>query len=286
MANPQKENGYTPIANEILDALCRIRISGEARQVLDVILRKTYGFNKKEDRIALSQLCLGTGLKKSTICKAITKLIVMNLVTKKGNDTGSLYRFNKDFDTWKPLPKKVTLPKKEKVITKKGNNRYPKRDIQKTITKDTFTKDTRPLPFKSGPDTREESFNRAYDMYGKKVARAAAWKSWKKIEEKDHPSIFAAIPKHNALPDNRKEGGKYKPYFSTWLNQRRWEDELQSSAAPPPTLRCKACGKDASSNHRRVQGGVVHNECFDQPVNQNLQSLKAGKEIFKSMPRT
>ena len=47
MANPQKENGYTSIANDIVEALAGIRIPGEARQCLDVILRKTYGWNKK-----------------------------------------------------------------------------------------------------------------------------------------------------------------------------------------------------------------------------------------------
>ena len=133
MSSPQLENGYTKIANELLDALCRIRISGEARQVLDFIIRKTYGFNKKEDIIALSQICLGTGLKKSTTCKATNKLISMNMITKKDNALGNIYRFNKDFDSWKPLPKKITLPKKEMSVTKKGNNRYPKRDIQKKL---------------------------------------------------------------------------------------------------------------------------------------------------------
>jgi phage replication O-like protein O len=49
--SPQKEHGYTPIANEIYDAFVRTRISGEARQVLDCIIRKTYGYNKKEDKI-------------------------------------------------------------------------------------------------------------------------------------------------------------------------------------------------------------------------------------------
>jgi len=63
MAEPQKENGYTPIANEIMEALCRIRIPGEERQVLDCILRKTYGWNKCEDAISLTQFMEMTGLK-------------------------------------------------------------------------------------------------------------------------------------------------------------------------------------------------------------------------------
>lgn len=113
--------------------------------MLDFIIRKTYGFNKKDDAIALSQFCLGTGLKKNTVCRAIAHLLYLNLITKKENDVANVYRFNKDFDSWKPLPKKRTFSKKRIIVTKKENNRTPKRDIQKTVTKDTITKDTTPI---------------------------------------------------------------------------------------------------------------------------------------------
>lgn len=138
MASPQLENGYTSIANELYEAWAKIRIPGEARQVLDVIIRKTYGFHKKEDQISLSQFCLATGLKKPTVCKAIKKLVVINLITKKGNKTGEIYSLNKDFNTWKPLPKKVTLPKKVITVTQKANKSLPK----KVHTKDIYTKET------------------------------------------------------------------------------------------------------------------------------------------------
>lgn len=145
MANPQAEDGYTRIANEIMDALARIRIPGEARQVLDVILRKTYGWNKRTDRISLSQFVEGTGLSKVHISQAIDKLINLNLIitekgkgsiTEKGKAISYIYEFNKDFDSWQPLPKKVTLPKKVKSITEKGNKPLPK----KGTTKDTIQK--------------------------------------------------------------------------------------------------------------------------------------------------
>lgn len=108
MANPQIENGYTRIANEIMDALAKIRIPGQARQVLDFILRKTYGWNKKTDMISLSQFVEGTGLSKVAVCKGINKLLGMNIITKK-----------------------VMLPKKVM-------RRYPKRYIQKTLLQKTY----------------------------------------------------------------------------------------------------------------------------------------------------
>ena len=97
METPQLEDGYVRIANKIMEALARIRIPGESRQVLDAIIRKTYGWGKTKDKISLSQFVKMTGLKKVTVCKAISKLKQMNIITQKGN------------------------------ITNKGNAHYPKR---------------------------------------------------------------------------------------------------------------------------------------------------------------
>ena len=140
MANPQCENGYTRIANELLEAIAKIRIPGEARQIFDTILRKTYGFGKKEDSISLSQFVLSTSLLKNHICDSLLKLKKMNLITEKGNEYIKMYSINKDFQSWKPLPKKVTLPKKVIPITEKGNESLPKKvttiDNKETITKE------------------------------------------------------------------------------------------------------------------------------------------------------
>lgn len=140
MASPQKENGYTAIANEILDALCRTRISGEARQVLDVILRKTYGYNKKADHISLSQFVEATGIHKPEVCRALHKLEEMNIIAKSEGGVANRYVFVKNYESWKPLAKKQTLAKKPMTVGNIANNRWQKSHIQKT--KDNITKDT------------------------------------------------------------------------------------------------------------------------------------------------
>lgn len=131
MASPQKENGYTPIANEIMEALARIRINGEAMQVLLVILRKTYGFQKKEDAISLSQFTELTGLKRQTVYKGVQKLLRLKIVTQKGSTFTKKYCFIKDYSLWKPEPKKVTGTQKGSTGTQKGSEGNPKRVIQK-----------------------------------------------------------------------------------------------------------------------------------------------------------
>ena len=105
---PQLEDGYTKIANELLEALARTRLSGESRQILDIIIRKTYGFNKTNDEIALSQFVTATGMSKPSVVRAIRKLQSMNIIFKDDNGSMVNYKINKYYLTWRPLSKKIT----------------------------------------------------------------------------------------------------------------------------------------------------------------------------------
>jgi phage replication O-like protein O len=142
MANPQAENGHIDIANEIIEALAGIRISGEEMQCLWVIFRKTYGWKKKFDWIALSQFERMTGIKRPNIVRALSKLIDKNIVIKKDNSFNVSYGFQKDYKKWKPLSKKITVIKKDKAIIKKDKKSLSKKIHTKdNSTKDTFTKE-------------------------------------------------------------------------------------------------------------------------------------------------
>jgi len=98
MASPQKENGYTPIAHTIMEALAKIKIPGQARQILDVIFRKTYGWNKLDDKISLKQFVEFTGLSKVRICRGIQRLLSMNIITKNGNAMSYFTKNGNDHD--------------------------------------------------------------------------------------------------------------------------------------------------------------------------------------------
>ncbi len=132
--NPQKEHGYTGIANEIIEALCRTNLSPYESRILWCIFRKTYGFQKKEDWIALSQLVTLTGMRKSHVSRAKKKLLDRKIVTQTGNKIA----FNKFYTQWRELPKLVT-------VTQTGNPELPKQVIplpKQGHTKETYTKET------------------------------------------------------------------------------------------------------------------------------------------------
>ena len=131
MASPQLENGYTRLANEILEALSTVQMSGTEWQFVMCLFRKTYGFNKKEDWITGSQIVLMTGLKKERVSEAKKRLLERKIVTEKRNNIS----FQKDYEQWVELRKSVTgvTEKRNKVLRKSVNTI----DNKDTITKDT-----------------------------------------------------------------------------------------------------------------------------------------------------
>ncbi|TBU86819.1 hypothetical protein DNK44_22035 [Pseudomonas dryadis] len=43
-----------------------------------------------------------------------------------------------------------------------------------------------------------------------------------------------ALPAHCSQPDWLKDNGQFVPLPASWLNGKRWDDELAPSGAPPP----------------------------------------------------
>lgn len=179
MANPQKENGHIPIANEIAEWLAYYRLSGQEYQVLWVIWRKTWGWHKKEDWIALSQFFDLTKMKKPSIIKALNKLNYKNIISKMANDNGILYRFNKDYSSWKPLAKRLIVSNLANGVSKKANKSLAKRlPTKDNYTKDTITKDN-PAATAAGKEINEiislfKEVNPSYRvLFGNKSQRGA-----------------------------------------------------------------------------------------------------------------
>ena len=149
MANPQAENGHVDISNEVMDALISHRVSGEEMQCLLFIIRKTWGWKKKEDRIALSQFVKATGINKQSCHRAIKRLESKKMIAviKKDYENINSYCFIKDFEVWKSSSKKITVSSKKikGVIKKDYQSSSKKMNTKDTITKDTITKDTKTL---------------------------------------------------------------------------------------------------------------------------------------------
>ena len=85
MSSPQCEDGYTRIANELLEALCKIPLGNSEAQVFFCVLRKTYGWGKKQDDISISQIEEFTGVSRRMVIYAVQNLEARKIlkVTRK-----------------------------------------------------------------------------------------------------------------------------------------------------------------------------------------------------------
>ena len=103
MASPQKENGYTPVANEILDKIITLKLNGTQYKIIILLWRYTYGFSRKEHELSETFVSKATGVHKSQIHKEMNRLIEMKIVAVERESTFSeprLLSFNKNYDEW------------------------------------------------------------------------------------------------------------------------------------------------------------------------------------------
>lgn len=140
------DDGFTRIANELLEAVMHAGLSQHQLLVFMAVMRKTYGFNKKSDWVSNEQISMLTGILPHKCSAAKSALVKRGILTQ----TGRVIGINKAVSEWSPLPvkgtekkpylKKVTLPESgKKSLPESGNAYYP----NQVNTKDKHTKDNK-----------------------------------------------------------------------------------------------------------------------------------------------
>lgn len=79
-------------------------------------------------------------------------------------------------------------------------------------------------------------FDLFWQAYPKKVGKGAAKKAWKKIKPSKSllETILIAIKQQKDSDQWQKDKGQFIPMPSTWLNQERWEDEVDGDIPSGP----------------------------------------------------
>lgn len=153
----QIENGsYTKVANRILEELVKIPLLGAELSICLFVIRKTYGFNKKEDQISLSQFQEGVKRSRPTVVKALKNLRLVNILklVKVGSSISqkSLWSFNKYYRTWQL----VKPPELVKEMTPTGKEKLKKLVKTPKHTKEN-TKDKQKKGEKKSPTPKERA---------------------------------------------------------------------------------------------------------------------------------
>lgn len=84
----------------------------------------------------------------------------------------------------------------------------------------------------------KEKFELFWEEYPKKVNKfkTEEWFNKNKLTDEQFNLIIAKLKKFKGTSDWKKDNGKYIPYPTTWLNQKRWEDDVPEDASSPENV--------------------------------------------------
>ncbi|MBR5289350.1 MAG: transcriptional regulator [Clostridia bacterium] len=80
---------------------------------------------------------------------------------------------------------------------------------------------------------KRERFDRFWKAYPCKIAKVKAQAAFSKIDPDDEllEVMIRAVEAQKQTEQWLRDGGQYIPYPTTWLNQRRWEDEIRQTGS-------------------------------------------------------
>lgn len=98
-------------------------------------------------------------------------------------------------------------------------------------------------------------FDTFWTYWPKKVNKESARKAWAKIspDERLLETMISSILAFQKTEGWTKDSGRYIPHPATWLNNRRWEDEIPKT--PEQTLR-----EDIIAQNKRLDEFVQENQ--------------------------
>jgi DNA-binding PadR family transcriptional regulator len=187
MSSPQLKNGYTPIANELLEQIIKYEFpqnGGHSAIIIWLLLaRKTYGYSKKDDAISLTQFELSTGLSRPTIVYWLDYLVkALLLVKKQQTNNGYVYTINKNYEEWLPLVKALELVKRHASPSKSPLTNTSKSPLTHINKKQVLTKTIYPME-----TNIQKIVNHFFTLKG--------WKDFKKEDFKKMNIIYSRYTK-------------------------------------------------------------------------------------------
>ena len=216
--SPQLEDGHIRIANELFDAILRFPLGRNEAEVMYAILRKTYGYGKKQDDMTVTQLANLTGITRPRASEALTALASINAVRKTDGHYGYVLAVNKNYAEWQRTENvrvRKTYGGRTKNVRGAYEKRTHKRQLQKTTTKENGR-------------TAFDQFWLAYPRKEKKQEARKAWQALKPCETLT-AEIVKALTQHKR--QEQWQTRKFIPHPATWLRARQWEDELAPESA-------------------------------------------------------
>ena len=255
MASPQKENGYTAIANELLEVIYKSKLSSTKISIILLIARYTYGFNRKEKNLSTTFIATGVCRDRRSVQRDILELIELNILISKGsNDLGKtrILGINKNYDQWKFTLGGGKIANGKNVAMRQncqwqnyhqgGGNLVPKvvaelppkkekeeRNIIKTSS--SCDDEQKSDDVMTSKNLFEKLWNAYPSLLGKRKNQNECVKVFttKCNTQEEVDEILVRLEKLKDSENWKKENGRYIPKFLDFLTDERWNDvQLES----------------------------------------------------------
>ena len=218
MANPQKENGFTAISNELVEAFQRLHLSGNQWRLLWVILRLTYGWNKKTDYISLTTFEKCTGLKRWNLKRNLDDLFHREIIIRDNSGYIIKYGLQKDYTKWKTSIKNNTSIKNDTATGIKNNTKT-------SIKNDTHKRQ------KTIKNTDMSSFDEFWKVYpsrnGRKLEKDESLKAFIRIRREEFENVVWAAKNYAESKDVQNGIGIRNP--KRFLKDNYWKEWVDAS---------------------------------------------------------
>ena len=89
----------------------------------------------------------------------------------------------------------------------------------------------------------EPIFNDFWAIYPRRVSKAAALKAWGKLSTEQKELAMGTIRDHVRYWIGKRTETQFIPHASSWLNQARWDDELEFEQEWTPLASSRGFGK-------------------------------------------
>lgn len=101
--NPQVEDGYTKISNELLEQIYAAHFNSTQFGIILCVIRYTYGFCRKSAKLSNSFIAKAIGKSDRSVKRGIVELIAMNVLIPERYSSTSTKKLgiNKKYNTWK-----------------------------------------------------------------------------------------------------------------------------------------------------------------------------------------
>lgn len=94
-----------------------------------------------------------------------------------------------------------------------------------------------PTPASSARDARACAYSPAFEalwkVYPRKIGKQAAWRAFQRVKV-PLETLVDAVERQKCSAQWREQNGRFIPHLATWLNQGRWEDEVEGTAGNWP----------------------------------------------------